>query len=133
MSLSCYIVYQINSKINRDSVNKSTTSPTVRYKFSTTNIANYRNLLEDDLKSGKMAEIINEIDSSESDINHIITKCQTLLIDNSGHCRKRYRKYESKHEPWFNSECKSLKQEKNRSLREWQWLGVRYRISSLNG
>ena len=92
----------------------------MRYDFSNSNIANYRKSLEDSLKSGKMAELLSDIYSKEADINNIISKCQTLLIDNSENCRKQYRKCELKHEPWFNSECKTLKQGKTKSLREYR-------------
>ena len=110
----------INNKMNCDSVNQRATSSRLRYDFSNSNIANYRKSLEDDLKSGKMAELLSDIYSKEADINHIISKCQTLLIDNSENCRKQYRKCELKHEPWFNSECKTLKQGKTKSLREYR-------------
>lgn len=114
------ISFELTNLENANCVAGENTQTSTRYCFDAIDIVIYKLSVQDTLTAGKMNEIINEIASTESDINSIIKKCPKLLIGSSECCRKTYANKQSKHNPWFDVRYRRLKVDKSKLLKRYR-------------
>ena len=91
-----------------------------RYIFDQINIDQYKQSIQNSLNTGKLDELLKDIESGDSNIDQIIEKCQKLLLESGECCRKTYPTGISKNKPWFDDICKNLKAEKNKTLKQYR-------------
>ena len=114
------ITYKLRSPEIAYSENEEAPELRTRYIFDQNNINKYKLSIQDNLNSGKLDEILKDIESRDSNIEQILRKCQNLLLESGDCCRKTYTTRLIKNKPWFNGTCKSMKAEKNRALRQYR-------------
>ena len=61
-----------------------------KYIFDRNNINQFKERITDNLSRGQFDDILKDIDSKDSNIEHIILECQGLLLESSDCCRKTY-------------------------------------------
>ena len=114
------ITYKLRSPEIAYSENEEAPELRTRYIFDQNNKNKYKQSIQDNLNSGKLDEILKDIESRDSNIEQILRKCQNLLLESGDCCRKTYTTRLIKNKPWFNGTCKSMKAEKNRALRQYR-------------
>ena len=115
--LPVIISLPINSFVERNQMKIKTNEVFTKYNFDETIKDSYRDTLSHKLNTGKMTELVSEIESSESNINDIIANCQMLIQESSECCKKSYTNKVTGNEPWFNKQCEELKSARNKALR----------------
>ena len=91
-----------------------------KYIFDRNNINQFKERITDNLSRGQFDDILKDIDSKDSNIEHIILKCQRLLLESSDCCRKTYTTGLPRDKPWFDDICKYMKTQKKKTLRQFR-------------